>query len=120
MLGLSCRPMPSRRPSRRWPMALGLVALLIAPVAPRVYGEPGGTVAHVVEPGETLWQIAGRLGAAPATLTKLNALTAAAVISAGRRLFAPARPPPSAPAASSPPPPPAPTPPPSTSYTVAE
>jgi cell wall-associated NlpC family hydrolase/nucleoid-associated protein YgaU len=65
------------------------LSLVLGPLA--ALAEPTTATTHVVEPGETLWQIADRLGVDPATLVTLNGLDDANLLSVGQKLSLPAR-----------------------------
>src|SRR5919204_4064414 len=83
------RPNAPRRRSARGPRALSLAAgltALLAPMAPSTAAQPAGTSTHVVEPGETLSQIALSAGLDPATLMHLNDLSDPDLILVGQTL----------------------------------
>jgi cell wall-associated NlpC family hydrolase len=69
--------------------ALGLSALLLAPVVPQAYAELPGTTVHVVQAGETLVQIADTLGVDPNSLVGLNNLDNPDLLSIGQTLLIP-------------------------------
>ncbi|HYW88932.1 MAG TPA: LysM domain-containing protein, partial [Chloroflexota bacterium] len=58
-------------------------------VASGAYAESSGTSVHVVEPGDTLWQIAQDAGTDVASLAKLNGLQEDDVIAVGQSLKLP-------------------------------
>src|SRR5919201_3820036 len=72
--------------------ALGLSALLLAPVVPQAYAELPGTTVHVVQAGETLIQIADTLGVDANTLVSLNNLDNPDLLSIGQALTVPGSP----------------------------
>src|SRR5205823_8299033 len=59
----------------------------LAPLA--ALAEPTAATTHVVQPGETLWDIADNLGIDTATLVKLNGLDDANLLSVGQPLSVP-------------------------------
>jgi cell wall-associated NlpC family hydrolase len=81
--------------------AASALSLLLAPLVARA--DPAGAVVHVVEPGETLSQIADSAGVDIATLAKVNNLDDLNFLVAGESLKLPAKA--AAPAPPSPPPP---------------
>ncbi len=66
--------------------------LLVAPIAPRASAEQPDASAHVVQAGETLWQIARDAGVDTDTLVGLNGLADANAIFAGQSLKLPGQP----------------------------
>jgi cell wall-associated NlpC family hydrolase len=76
-----------RRTLRSVAAAASALSLLLAPLVARA--EPTGAAVHVVEPGETLSQIADKLGVDPATLAKLNNLDDVNFLVAGQSLKLP-------------------------------
>jgi cell wall-associated NlpC family hydrolase/nucleoid-associated protein YgaU len=69
--------------------AASALSLLLAPVVARA--EPAGATIRVVEPGETLSQIADSLGVDSATLAKLNNLDDVNFLVAGQSLTVPVK-----------------------------
>ena len=79
-------------PRPRWRSAVvaaGVLSLALGPLA--ALAEPTTATTHVVQPGETLWQIADSLGVDTAALVKLNGLDDADLLSVGQTLSLPAR-----------------------------
>src|SRR5947209_19182840 len=77
-------------PHSRWrsaALAAGALSLVLAPLA--ALAEPTAVTTHVVQPGETLWDIADNLGIDTATLVKLNGLDDANLLSVGQSLSVP-------------------------------
>ncbi|HTD80117.1 MAG TPA: LysM peptidoglycan-binding domain-containing protein, partial [Chloroflexota bacterium] len=77
-------------PHPRWrsaALAAGALSLVLAPLA--ALAEPTAATTHVVQPGETLWDIADNLGIDTATLVKLNGLDNANLLSVGQSLSVP-------------------------------
>src|SRR5438270_8410647 len=77
-------------PHSRWcsaALAAGALSLGLAPLA--ALAEPTAASTHVVQPGETLWDIADNLGIDPARLVKLNGLDDANLLSVGQSLSVP-------------------------------
>src|SRR5918912_4382380 len=77
-------------PHSRWrsaALAAGALSLVLAPLA--ALADPTAATTHVVEPGETLWEIADNLGVDTATLVKLNGLDDANLLSVGQSLSVP-------------------------------
>lgn len=70
-------------------VSMSAVSLLLAPVA---RAEPSAATVHVVESGETLWQIALDAGVDAATLAKLNDIQDGDVLSIGQSLKLPGAP----------------------------
>src|SRR5579859_1792193 len=68
--------------------ALGATSLLPAPAAVLAQSSPSGNV-HVVQPGDTLLQIALDAGSDPATIAALNGLNDANALSIGQSLKLP-------------------------------
>jgi murein DD-endopeptidase MepM/ murein hydrolase activator NlpD len=92
-----CRDRSSRPRGRQWtrqrPHVLGLVVLLWAVLAVRVYAAPpaqGSETIHVVQAGETLFGIAQRYGTTVDFLVALNGLSDPNLVVAGQRLLIPA------------------------------
>src|SRR5947209_20383825 len=103
-------------PHSRWrsaALAAGALSLVLAPLA--ALAEPTAATTHVVQPGETLWDIADSLGVDTATLVKLNGLDDANLLSIGQSLSVPGNVTRAAPAAAS-----VAAPPPARTYTVAD
>ncbi len=75
-------------------------AVLAAPVAPAVQAQQAGPTGYVIQPGDTLWQIAADAGTDTSTLLRLNGLEDGDAIIAGQTLNLPG----SAPAAAVSPP----------------
>jgi cell wall-associated NlpC family hydrolase len=79
-------------PHPRWrsaALAAGALSLVLWPLA--ALAEPTTATTRVVQPGETLWDIATSLGVDTATLVKLNGLDDADVLSVGQTLSMPGR-----------------------------
>jgi len=77
-------------PHPRWrsaALAAGALSLALAPLG--ALAEPTAATTHVVQPGETLWDIADSLGVDTATLVKLNGLDDANLLSIGQSLSVP-------------------------------
>ena len=81
-------------------MAASALSLAVAPFA--ALAEPTAATTHVVQPGETLWDIASSVGLDAATLVTLNGLDDGDVLSVGQTLSLPGNVAPPAPNAAAP------------------
>lgn len=90
-------------PHPRWRSAVVAASALSLAVAPfAALAEPTAATTHVVQPGETLWDIASSVGLDAATLVRLNGLDDGDVLSVGQTLSLPGNVAPPAPNAAAP------------------
>jgi LysM repeat protein len=80
--------MPLGSGARGFLAVAAVVSLLVAPVA---YADSPGASTHVVQPGETLSDIAASVGVDSATLVALNSLDDANVLGVGQSIKLPDR-----------------------------
>src|SRR6266566_1410654 len=82
--------MAARRAGRTLAAAASIAGVLLAPVATRAFADsPSAT--HVVQPGETLSDIANGAGVDSATLAALNAIDDANLLSVGQSIKLPVK-----------------------------
>jgi cell wall-associated NlpC family hydrolase len=69
-----------------------VASLLAAPLAPGAYADPASTTVYVVQPGDTLSDIASSTGVDADVLAKLNGLDDVNLLSVGQSLKVPSKP----------------------------
>src|SRR2546423_14934779 len=87
-LGLSSAQMSHKM---RLVALFSVTSLLAAPLATGAYADPAGTTVYVVQPGDTLSDIASTTGADPDVLARLNGLDDANLLSVGQSLKVPSK-----------------------------